>query len=74
MSVFRNFFYGEEHNERFLDLKGSFWLRCSEKGYFCKFFKEFIIIDIDIKFVGLNKYTLEIHKKIFYSFQTLFIR
>ena len=37
------------------------------KGYFCKFFKEFIIIDIDIKFVGLNKYTLEIHNENCYS-------
>ena len=40
-----------------------------EKGYFCTFLKEFVIIDIDIKFLGLSKYTLEIHKKNFIHFK-----
>ena len=46
----------------------------AQKRLFCTFFKVFIIIDFDIKFVGFNKYTIEIHKKILYSFQTRFIR
>ena len=37
-----------------------------KKGYFCQYFWEFIITDIDIKLVGLNKYTLQIsHIKFF---------
>ena len=53
----------------FFCIKGSFWFICSKKGYFCTFFKEFIIIDIDMKFSGLNKYILEIDWNFFIYFK-----
>ena len=48
----------------FLHLRGLSTVDAKNGYYFVNFFDRFInIIDIDIKVVRLNKYTLEIHLK-----------